>query len=58
LFTGVWFHNETYVSIGEFTEDWVSLNPFLTQVITKIELEFHFAFLNQETKVFVGYFTL
>jgi hypothetical protein len=58
LFIGVWFHNETYVSIGESTKDWVSLNPFLTQVITKIELEFPFAFLNRETKVFAGHFTL
>lgn len=40
LFIGVQFHKETYVYVEEFTKDWVSLNHFLTQVITKMKLEF------------------
>jgi hypothetical protein len=38
----VWFPNITYVSVEKSTNDRVSLNPFLTQVITKMELEFPF----------------
>lgn len=45
LFTKVWFPNENHVSIEESTKDCVSLNSFLTQLITKIEFEFPFSFL-------------
>jgi hypothetical protein len=38
----VWFPNITYVYVEKSTNDRVSLNPFLTQVITKMELEFPF----------------
>jgi hypothetical protein len=44
LFTEVRFHKETYISIEESIKDWVSLNTFLTQVITKIKLELLFLF--------------
>jgi hypothetical protein len=38
-------HKETYVSVKESTKGRISLNSFLTQVITEIELEFLFVFL-------------
>jgi hypothetical protein len=33
----VWIHKESYVLVEELTKSQVSLNPFLTQVITKME---------------------
>jgi hypothetical protein len=47
LFTGVWFHKETNVSIEESTKDRVSLSPFFTQVIIKMKLELLFSFINR-----------
>jgi hypothetical protein len=35
----VWIHKESYVLIKELTKSRVSLNPFLSQVVTKIDLE-------------------
>jgi hypothetical protein len=35
----VWIHKESYVLIEELTKSRVSLNPFLSQVVTKIDLE-------------------
>jgi hypothetical protein len=32
-------HKESYVLIEELTKSWVSLNPFLSQVVTKTDLE-------------------
>jgi hypothetical protein len=46
LFIIICFHKEIYVSVEEATKE-VHINPFLIQVITKIELEFPFAFLKK-----------
>jgi hypothetical protein len=35
----VQIHKESYILVEELTKSWVSLNPFLTQVVTKIDLE-------------------
>jgi hypothetical protein len=51
-------HKETYVSVKESTKGRISLNSFLTQVITEIELEFLFVFLIWETKISAMHFTL
>jgi hypothetical protein len=37
LYPEVWIHKESFILIEELTKTQVSLNPFLTQVITKIE---------------------
>jgi DNA-binding CsgD family transcriptional regulator len=35
----VWIHKESYVLVEELKKSQVSLNPFLSQVVTKTELE-------------------
>jgi hypothetical protein len=35
----VQIHKESYILIEGFTKNWVSLNPFLTQAVTKTKLE-------------------
>jgi hypothetical protein len=32
-------HKKSYVLVEELTKSWVSLNPFLTQVVIKTDLE-------------------
>jgi hypothetical protein len=36
--TKVQIHNESYVLVEGFTKNWVSLNPFLSQGVTKTPL--------------------
>jgi hypothetical protein len=35
----VWIHNESYILVEEITKSQASLNPFLSQVVTKTDLE-------------------
>jgi hypothetical protein len=39
IYPDVQIHKESYVLIEELTNSWVSLNPFLSQVVTKTDLE-------------------
>jgi hypothetical protein len=34
----IWIHKESYILIEGFTKNWVSLNPFLSQGVTKTPL--------------------
>jgi hypothetical protein len=35
----VWIHKESYILVEELTKSRISLNPFLTQVVTKTDLK-------------------
>jgi hypothetical protein len=35
----VWIHKESYILVDRLTKSRVSLNPFLTHVVTKADLE-------------------